>query len=74
MTTSKSDNNTAVSDSGLAKQQSVDAAARSDNNSSLQRKVVIRRLPPTMTKDQFLDICSPMPDYEYMYFCNADHR
>ena len=44
--------------------------ASSDN----LRKIVIRRLPPTMNKDQFLDIVSPLPDYDYMYFCNADLR
>ena len=38
------------------------------------RKIVIRRLPPTMSKEQFLDIVSPLPDYDYMYFCNADLR
>jgi regulator of nonsense transcripts 3 len=48
----------------------------STNQSSTDnlRKIVIRRLPPTMNKDQFLDIVSPLPDYDYMYFCNADLR
>ncbi len=66
MTINKTDNASA-SDSGTGKQHSGD-------NSSLQRKVVIRRLPPTMTKEQFLDICSPLPEYDYMYFCKADNR
>ncbi|GIY64769.1 regulator of nonsense transcripts 3A [Caerostris darwini] len=37
-------------------------------------KVVIRRLPPTMTEDQFLDQISPVPDHDYMYFAKADMR
>lgn len=45
-------------------------ASSSDN----LKKIVIRRLPPTMTKEQFLDIVSPLPEYDYMYFCNADLR
>lgn len=35
-------------------------------------KVIIRRLPPSMTKDTFLEQVSPLPDYDYMYFVKAD--
>ncbi|XP_011501641.1 PREDICTED: regulator of nonsense transcripts 3A [Ceratosolen solmsi marchali] len=35
-------------------------------------KVVIRRLPPTMTQEQFLEQVSPLPEYNYMYFAKAD--
>ncbi|XP_018399054.1 PREDICTED: regulator of nonsense transcripts 3A-like isoform X2 [Cyphomyrmex costatus] len=35
-------------------------------------KVVIRRLPPTMTQDQFLEQVSPLPEHEYLYFVKAD--
>lgn len=35
-------------------------------------KAVIRRLPPSMTKDIFLEQVSPLPDYDYMYFVRAD--
>ncbi|KAL6265178.1 hypothetical protein P5V15_005263 [Pogonomyrmex californicus] len=35
-------------------------------------KVVIRRLPPTMTQDQFLEQVSPLPEHDYMYFAKAD--
>ncbi|KAL0103417.1 hypothetical protein PUN28_017587 [Cardiocondyla obscurior] len=35
-------------------------------------KVVIRRLPPTMTQDQFLEQVSPLPEHDYMYFVKAD--
>lgn len=43
----------------------------SDN---LAKKIVIRRLPPSMTKEQFLEIISPMPEYDYFYYCHADMR
>lgn len=35
-------------------------------------KAIIRRLPPSMTKEIFLDQISPVPDYDYMYFVKAD--
>ncbi|XP_076632794.1 UPF3 regulator of nonsense mediated mRNA decay [Colletes latitarsis] len=35
-------------------------------------KVVIRRLPPTMTQDQFLEQVSPLPENDYLYFVKAD--
>lgn len=42
------------------------------SNENLAKKIVIRRLPPSMTKEQFLDIISPMPEYDFFYFCQAD--
>ncbi|CAF0708441.1 unnamed protein product [Brachionus calyciflorus] len=41
-------------------------------NDNVVKKIVIRRLPPTLTKEQFLDIVSPLPEYDYFYYCNAD--
>ncbi|XP_058801801.1 regulator of nonsense transcripts 3A isoform X2 [Phymastichus coffea] len=35
-------------------------------------KVVIRRLPPTMTQDQFFEQVSPLSEYDYLYFAKAD--
>uniref|UniRef100_L7M147 Putative regulator of nonsense transcripts 3a n=1 Tax=Rhipicephalus pulchellus TaxID=72859 RepID=L7M147_RHIPC len=35
-------------------------------------KVVVRRLPPTMTEDQFLEQISPVPESDYMYFVKGD--
>lgn len=35
-------------------------------------KVIIRRLPPTMTKEQFINQVSPLPDYNYMYHVRGD--
>lgn len=33
---------------------------------------MIRRLPPSMTQDQFLEQVSPLPEHDYMYFVKAD--
>lgn len=35
-------------------------------------QVVIRRLPPTMTQEQFLEQISPVPDHDYLYYVKAD--
>ncbi|KAK0078642.1 hypothetical protein PV325_002248 [Microctonus aethiopoides] len=35
-------------------------------------KVVIRRLPPTMTESQFIDQVSPLPEHDYFHFVKAD--
>ncbi|KAK2584064.1 hypothetical protein KPH14_006511 [Odynerus spinipes] len=35
-------------------------------------KVVIRRLPPTMTQDQFIEQISPLPEHDYLYFVKGD--
>lgn len=40
----------------------------------LTPQVVIRRLPPTMTEEQFVEQISPLPDHDYMYFVKADMR
>ncbi|CAG5118812.1 unnamed protein product, partial [Candidula unifasciata] len=34
--------------------------------------VVIRRLPPTLTPEEFLEQVSPLPDYDFFYFVRAD--
>lgn len=36
------------------------------------RKIIVRRLPPTLKKEEFLEIISPLPDYDYFYYCKAD--
>lgn len=41
---------------------------------NLSKKIVIRRLPPSLTKEQFLDIVSPLPEYDFFYYCDADTR
>ncbi|KAG5679507.1 hypothetical protein PVAND_009070 [Polypedilum vanderplanki] len=35
-------------------------------------KVVIRKLPPNLTSEEFLEIISPIPDYSDYYFVKAD--
>ncbi|XP_055700869.1 regulator of nonsense transcripts 3B-like [Phlebotomus papatasi] len=35
-------------------------------------KVVIRRLPPTMTEEMFREQINPIPDHDYFYFVPAD--
>ena len=35
-------------------------------------QVVTRRLPPSMTQDQFMEQISPLPKYDYLYFVKAD--
>ncbi|XP_015918123.1 regulator of nonsense transcripts 3B [Parasteatoda tepidariorum] len=41
---------------------------------TFQTKVIIRRLPPTMTEEQFIEQISPLPEHDYMYFVKADMR
>jgi len=41
-------------------------------NDQNQTKIVLRRLPPTLTSEQFLEIVSPLPDHDYYRFCKAD--
>ncbi|XP_033207112.1 regulator of nonsense transcripts 3A isoform X2 [Belonocnema kinseyi] len=35
-------------------------------------KVIIRRLPPSMTQEQFMEQISPLPDYDHLYLVKAD--
>lgn len=54
---------------------SLDVGKTKDNKKEKCRpmtKVVIRRLPPTMTQDQFLEQVSPLPDHDYLHFVKAD--
>lgn len=39
---------------------------------SFQNKVVIRKLPPNLNEEAFIEIISPLPDYNELYFCSAD--
>ncbi|KAJ6640944.1 Regulator of nonsense transcripts 3B [Pseudolycoriella hygida] len=40
--------------------------------SKLSTKVVIRRLPPSMDEETFLNQIQPVPEYDYFYFVDAD--
>lgn len=45
--------------------------SRKDKTKSLT-KVVIRRLPPSMDEETFLNQIQPVPEYDYFYFVSAD--
>ncbi|XP_077514409.1 uncharacterized protein LOC144125156 isoform X3 [Amblyomma americanum] len=46
--------------------------SKEKKDKSFLTKVVIRRLPPTMTEEQFLEQISPVPESDYMYFVKGD--
>ncbi|ENN72156.1 hypothetical protein D910_08467 [Dendroctonus ponderosae] len=50
----------------------LDSERKIDRREKPQTKVIIRRLPPTMSKDQFLTQVAPIPDYNYMYHVRGD--
>lgn len=35
-------------------------------------QVVVRRLPPTMTEEEFLEAVTPLPEHDFFTFCPAD--
>lgn len=37
-------------------------------------QVVIRRLPPSLSKEQLEELLSPLPSYDYFEFFPADQR
>jgi regulator of nonsense transcripts 3 len=39
---------------------------------SFLSKVVIRKLPPNLNAESFLEMISPLPDHQDIYFCAAD--
>ncbi|CAL1262312.1 unnamed protein product [Larinioides sclopetarius] len=49
-----------------------DYKTKMKRDKTFQTKVVIRRLPPSMTEEQFLEQISPVPEHDYMYFVKAD--
>ncbi|KAF8792391.1 Regulator of nonsense transcripts 3A like protein [Argiope bruennichi] len=49
-----------------------DYKSKMKRDKTFQTKVVIRRLPPTMSEEQFLEQISPVPEHDYMYFVKAD--
>lgn len=66
-----------VSDSN---QTGNDGKAESEGNKTKEKKyrnapptkVVIRRLPPSMTLEKFIDQVSPLPENDYLHFAKAD--
>ncbi|XP_015174167.1 PREDICTED: regulator of nonsense transcripts 3B isoform X2 [Polistes dominula] len=58
-----------------AQTSSPDVSKLRDNKKEKCRpmtKVIIRRLPPTMTSDQLMEQISPLPEHDYFYFVKAD--
>lgn len=45
---------------------------KADRREKPMTKVVIRRLPPGITQDEFLTQVSPIPDYNYIYTTKGD--
>ncbi|XP_075973709.1 uncharacterized protein LOC142974987 [Anticarsia gemmatalis] len=46
-----------------------------DKKTKTQRpltKIILRRLPPTMTEEAFLEQVSPIPDHDHFYFAKPD--
>ncbi|VVC24910.1 UPF3 domain,RNA recognition motif domain [Cinara cedri] len=52
--------------------KSLDRQKSKDDRKSIEKKVVVRRLPPTMTEERFLNEVSPLPENNYMYFIPGD--
>lgn len=46
--------------------------SKEKRDKSFLSKVVVRRLPPTMTEEQFLEQISPVPENDYLYFVRGD--
>lgn len=50
----------------------VENEKRAEKKEKPLTKVVIRRLPPTMTQEEFLNQVSPVPEYNYIYYVKGD--
>lgn len=58
--------------SSRSRSSSDGSKSREKKDRSFLTKVVIRRLPPTMTEEQFLEQISPLPENDYMYFVKGN--
>ncbi|RZC32199.1 Smg4 UPF3 domain containing protein [Asbolus verrucosus] len=52
--------------------KSADAHKGADKKEKLLTKVIIRRLPPNMDQETFLNQISPVPTYDYLYMVKGD--
>lgn len=52
--------------------ENLDNKRRKAKEEKPHSKIVVRRLPPTMTKEMFLDQVSPLPEVDYMYYIQGD--
>ncbi|XP_050716681.1 regulator of nonsense transcripts 3B-like [Eriocheir sinensis] len=46
--------------------------AKKERTNGPPTKVVVRRLPPTMTEEEFLEAVTPLPEHDYFSFCPSD--
>ncbi len=58
----------------IQNQSATGGKTTSAGGEKMPRKVVIRRLPPSLSKEQFLDVVAPLPEHDYLYFCESDPR
>ncbi|XP_050521472.1 regulator of nonsense transcripts 3B [Daktulosphaira vitifoliae] len=54
--------------------KSLDRLKSKDDRKCPERKVIVRRLPPSMTEERFLNEISPLPENNYMYFVPGDSQ
>lgn len=47
--------------------------SKKEKASAPSTKVVVRRLPPTMTEEEFLEAVSPLPEHDYFTFSLVDN-
>lgn len=58
---------------GKTKEKDVEKPEKVNKRSrSFLNKVVIRKLPPNLNFESFIEIVSPLPDYFDLYFVSAD--
>ncbi|ROT63419.1 Regulator of nonsense transcripts 3A [Penaeus vannamei] len=48
------------------------AKTKKEKTTAPLTKVVVRRLPPAMTEEEFLEVVSPLPDHDYFMFSFTD--
>ena len=53
-------------------EESIDVLKDMMKPSKMPTKIVIRRLPPTMTEKEFVESVSPLPEHDYFVFSQAD--
>jgi len=61
-----------VDDFLLSLFKALDRQKSKDERKTVEKKVVVRRLPPTMTEERFLNEVSPLPEFNYIYFIPGD--
>ncbi|RWS28815.1 Regulator of nonsense transcripts 3A-like protein [Leptotrombidium deliense] len=59
-------------DDSKGAETAVSKAKKDKKQETLQTKVVVRHLPPTMNEEQFVEQVSPIPEHNFMYFAKAD--